>query len=111
VSRSDATAERDLLLGFSQRVRAIADDADQASVEIRQEIERRTGRPSAAPDELARALAELADTVAQRLTALSEECDRLSSTLERSARAISEAPPDGPANWPTDEAGSHSRTG
>ena len=37
--------------------------------------------------------------------------DRLSSTLERSARAISETPPDGPANWPTDEAGSHSHAG
>ena len=111
MNRSTPPAQRDLLLGFARRVRGIADDADQASIKIRQEVERRTGGPSAGPDELARALAELADTVAQRLTALGEECDRLSSTLERSARAISETPPDGPANWPTDEAGSHSHAG
>jgi hypothetical protein len=111
--RSAAAAERDLLLGFARRVRAIADDADQASVEIRHEVERQSGNPSAgiAPDELGRAFAELADTVARRLTTLGDECDQLSITLERSARAIGESPPGGPANRPTDEAGSHSRSG
>jgi hypothetical protein len=99
---------RALLIGFAQRARALGDRADRASNEIMREVKRHTESPSAeeTPDELISALTELTETVANRFRAMAEECDRLTLTLEQSARSMSAF---SPSVEPTGGANSASR--